>query len=130
MIFEDGEQTRDFVHISDIVQANVLALESDAASFGTFNIGTGRAISINEITRMPATHLSKSIEPEIVGTYREGDIRHCVADISRARAQLGYQPRVTLEQGIPELMRWVKEQQAETDSKKATAELEQRQLVR
>jgi dTDP-L-rhamnose 4-epimerase len=92
MIFEDGEQTRDFVHISDIVQANLLALESDAANFGTFNIGTGRAISIREITRMLSTHLGKNIEPEIVGKYREGDIRHCVADISRARAQLGYEP--------------------------------------
>ena len=89
MIFEDGEQTRDFVHISDIVQANLLALESDAANFGTFNIGTGRAISIREITRMLSTHLGKNIEPEIVARYREGDIRHCVADISRARAQLG-----------------------------------------
>ena len=130
MIFEDGEQTRDFVHVSDIVQANLLALESDAADFGTFNIGTGRAISIRDIARMLANHLGKNIEPEIVGKYREGDIRHCVADISRARAQLGYEPRVTLEQGIPELIEWVKEQQAETDSKKATAELEQRQLVR
>jgi dTDP-L-rhamnose 4-epimerase len=130
MIFEDGEQTRDFVHISDIVQANLLALESDAANFGTFNIGTGRAISIREITRMLSTHLGKNIEPEIVGKYREGDIRHCVADISRARAQLGYEPRVSLDQGIPELIDWVKKQQAETDSKKATAELEQRQLVR
>jgi len=130
MIFEDGEQTRDFVHISDIVQANLLALESDAANFGTFNVGTGRAISIRDITRMLSKHLGKNIEPEIVGKYREGDIRHCVADISRARAQLGYEPRVTLEQGIPELIAWVKEQQAETDSQKATAELEQRQLVR
>jgi dTDP-L-rhamnose 4-epimerase len=108
----------------------LLALESDAANFGTFNIGTGRAISIREITRMLSTHLGKNIKPEIVGKYREGDIRHCVADISRARERLGYQPRVSLEQGIPELIEWVKQQQAETDSKKATAELEQRQLVR
>lgn len=130
MIFEDGGQTRDFVHVSDIVQANMLALESDAANYGTFNVGTGRAISIRDISRMLANHLGKDIEPEIVGKYREGDIRHCVADISRARAQLGYQPQVTLEQGIPELIAWVKQQQAETDSQKATAELEQRQLVR
>ncbi len=130
MIFEDGEQTRDFVHISDIVQANMLALESSTADFGIFNIGTGRAISIRDIARMLAKHLGKNIEPEIVGKYREGDIRHCVADISRARTKLGYQPRVSLEAGIPELIEWVKEQQAETDSKKATAELEQRQLVR
>src|SRR4029078_666854 len=90
MIFEDGEQTRDFVHISDIVQANLLALEKDEANYNVFNVGTGRPISIRQIFQMLASSLGKDIEPDIVGKYREGDIRHCISDISLIRAKLGY----------------------------------------
>src|SRR5437764_8490348 len=110
LIFEDGEQTRDFVHVSDIVQANLRALESDGADYSAVNVGTGAATSVRQIARLLAHGLGKDIEPEIVAKYREGDIRHCVADISRARKQLGYTPQVSLEQGIPELLKWVSEQ--------------------
>ena len=130
MIFEDGEQTRDFVHIKDIVQANLLALETDGADYQAVNIGTGVSVSIREIAEMLARGLGKSIEPEVVGKYREGDIRHCVADISRARLLLGYKPQVTLEQGIPELLDWVREQQAADETAQARLELEKHQLVR
>jgi dTDP-L-rhamnose 4-epimerase len=77
-----------------------------------------------------ADGLGKKLEPEIVAKYREGDIRHCVADISRARKLLGFAPAVSLEQGIPELLQWVREQTPEDRISKATAELETRQLVR
>jgi dTDP-L-rhamnose 4-epimerase len=130
LIFEDGEQTRDFVHVSDIVQANLLALETDGADYMAVNVGTGRPTSIKEVTRLLSEGLGKNLEPEIVGKYREGDIRHCVADISRARALLGYEPRVTLERGIPELLEWVREQKPTDQVARATAELETRQLVR
>jgi dTDP-L-rhamnose 4-epimerase len=130
MIFEDGEQTRDFVHVSDIVQANLLALESDRADYQALNIGTGAPTSINQITRLLTEGLGKDLTPEIVGKYREGDIRHCVADITRARSLLGYNPRVTLKQGIPALLEWVREQEARDQVTRATAELETHQLVR
>ncbi|MBA3323696.1 MAG: NAD-dependent epimerase/dehydratase family protein [Pyrinomonadaceae bacterium] len=130
VLFEDGEQTRDFVHVDDIVQANLLALETARADYQAINIGTGRPISIREIARLLAEGLGKQIEPEFVGKYREGDIRHCVADISRARALLGYEPQVTLEEGIPELLEWVRRQDANDRVRQATAELESRQLVR
>ena len=129
MVFEDGEQTRDFVHVSDIVQANMLVLETDKADYQALNIGTGFPISISEIALMLARGLGKDIHPEVTGKYREGDIRHCVADISRARALLGYEPRVKLADGIPELLEWVRQQQAENTTQ-ATTELEQHQLVR
>jgi dTDP-L-rhamnose 4-epimerase len=129
-IFEDGEQTRDFVHVSDIVRANLLALETDRADYEAVNVGTGRPISILEVSRMLAEGLGKDIRAEVTGKYREGDIRHCVADITRARALLGYEPQVTLEEGIPELLRWVREQEAADRVAHATAELESRQLVR
>ena len=74
--------------------------------------------------------LDLDIEPEIVAKYREGDIRHCVADISKAKSLLGYEPRVTLERGIPELLSWVSAQAAQDQVASATAELESRQLVR
>ena len=129
MIFEDGGQTRDFVHVSDIVQANLLAIETDAANYQTLNIGTGAAVSIADISDMLARGLNKDIKPDITGKYREGDIRHCVADITRARTLLGYEPRVKLADGIPELLDWVRQQQAENTTQ-ANAELEQHQLVR
>jgi dTDP-L-rhamnose 4-epimerase len=130
VIFEDGEQTRDFVHVSDIVQANLRALETDGADYQAVNIGTGMATSVRQIARRLAHGLGKDLEPEIVSRYREGDIRHCVADISRARVLLGYEPQVRLDQGIPELLKWVSAQEAEDQVSKATTELETRQLVR
>lgn len=130
MIFEDGEQTRDFVHVSDIVQANLLALETDRADYQAVNVGTGRPTSIKQVTALLSEGLGKNLVPEIVGKYREGDIRHCVADISRARKLLGYEPKVTLESGIPELLAWVRGQRPTDQVAQATAELETRQLVR
>src|SRR5262249_22679742 len=106
-IFEDGEQTRDFVHVSDIVQANLRAMESEGADYQAVNVGTGRPTSVRQVAKLLAEGLGKDLEPEIVARYREGDIRHCVADISRAQALLGYEPRIRLEEGIPELLRWV-----------------------
>jgi dTDP-L-rhamnose 4-epimerase len=130
MIFEDGEQTRDFIHVSDIVQANLLALEKDTANYQAINVGTGRATSVSQVAKLLTEGLGKKIEAEVVGKYREGDIRHCFADISRARKLLGYEPKVSLEQGIPELLGWVREQSATDRVAQATVELESRQLVR
>jgi dTDP-L-rhamnose 4-epimerase len=130
VIFEDGGQTRDFTHVSDIVQANLLALQTDAADYQAINIGTGHATSIKQVAHLLAEGLGKDIGPEIVGKYREGDIRHCVADISRARRLLGYEPKVSLEQGIPELLEWVRKQNATDNVATATAEMETRSLVR
>jgi len=130
VIFEDGEQTRDFVHVSDIVQANLLALETDRADYQAVNVGTGRATSVKQVMKMLAEGLGKRIEPEVTGKYREGDIRHCVADIARARALLSYEPKVSIEQGIPELLEWVKRQEASDKVAEATSALENLQLVK
>ena len=129
MIFEDGEQTRDFVHVSDIVQANLCALKTDRADYQAINVGTGTATSVREVCNLLASGLGLNLEPEIVGKYREGDIRHCVSDITRARTLLGYEPKVSLATGIPELLGWVREQAAKDQVASATAELESRQLV-
>jgi dTDP-L-rhamnose 4-epimerase len=129
-IFEDGEQSRDFVHVSDIVQANLLALETDKADYQAMNIGTGRATSVKQIARLLAQGLGKNIEPVIVDKYREGDIRHCVADIAKAEKLLSYQPKMSLEDGLAELLAWLGQQEAEDRVESATAELAQRSLVK
>ena len=129
-IFEDGEQSRDFVHVSDIVQANMLALESDGGDYESMNIGTGRATSVKQIAQLLARGLGKDIEPVIVGKYREGDIRHCVADIEKATKLIGYQPKVSLEDGLAELLDWLGHQDAEDRVETATAELSQKGLVK
>ncbi len=129
-IFEDGEQSRDFVHVSDIVQANLLALETEKGDYQAMNVGTGRPTSVKQIAQLLAKGLDKSIEPVIVGKYREGDIRHCIADISKAKKLLGYEPKITLETGLKELLHWLGEQDAEDRVEGATAELAERSLVK
>lgn len=124
LIFEDGEQTRDFVHVSDIVQANLLAMEGPAADYQAVNIGTGAATSVLEIAKLFSDNLGFRKRPLILGKFREGDIRHCYADISKARQLLRYEPRVSLHEGIDELIEWVSAQSGVVDATEhATDEL-------
>lgn len=129
-IFEDGEQSRDFVNVKDIVRANLLALETDGGDYQAINVGTGRATSVKQIAELLAKGLGKDIAPDIVAKYREGDIRHCVADISKARKLLGYEPSVTLEDGLAELLDWLATQEADDRVAQATAELSSKGLVK
>jgi len=130
LIFEDGDQTRDFIHVSDIVQGNLRAMESHRADYEMLNIGTGVPTSVNQVAKMLSDGLGKKVPAQIVGKFREGDIRHCVADISKARKLIGFEPAMKLEKGVPELLAWVKMQQASDGTAKATQELESRNLVR
>lgn len=130
VIFEDGAQSRDFVHVSDIVQANMLAMERDEAVYEVFNIGTGRALSVCDVAMALTNELKVNIQPDIVGGFRAGDIRHCVADISKAQRLLGYAPKVKFEDGLAELVTWVKHQRADDGVDRARQELAQRGLIR
>jgi dTDP-L-rhamnose 4-epimerase len=113
LINEDGYQQRDFVSVSDVAQACRLALEAPAAAGQVFNVGSGRRYTIREIAERMSRVLGKEhLVPEITGKYRMGDIRHCFADITRARTVLGYEPRVTLEKGLVELASWLEGQVA------------------
>lgn len=130
-IFEDGNQRRDFVHVSDIARACRLALESDAATGRAINVGSGVSVSIAEVAHAMAKALDvDDLPPEITGQFRVGDIRHCFADITLARELLGYAPRVTLEQGLAELVGWMQDQQAVDRVDVAAAELASRGLQR
>jgi len=129
LIFEDGRQQRDFVSVYDVAQACRLALEVDAAAGEALNIGSGRAYTVLDVAAMLGRVLGVHIEPDVCGKYRVGDIRHCFADISRARRVLGYAPRVPLEQGIVELAEWLGGQVAVDRVAEASAQLQARGLT-
>ena len=129
VIWEDGNQTRDFVHVQDIVQANLLALDKDEANYQAFNVGTGKATSIGDVARKLATALNKDIEPEFPKKFRAGDIRHCFADVSKIRSQLGYAPKYTFENGIPVLIDWAEKQKPEDNLDRAIDELRRKGLA-
>lgn len=107
-IYEDGNQTRDFVHVNDICQALVLSMEKSAAKNEIFNVGSGQKISINQILEILTRNIDPKIKPKITQSFRAGDIRHCFADISKISSKLGYHPSHSLESGIIELIEWVK----------------------
>ncbi|MBP7147066.1 MAG: NAD-dependent epimerase/dehydratase family protein [Acidobacteria bacterium] len=130
LIFEDGRQQRDFVHVSDVARACRLALEREDAVGLAINVGSGRASTVAEIADRCARAVGRpEIVPEITGTYRVGDIRHCFADIGRARRLLGFEPRVDLESGLTELAGWLAGRTAVDRVAEARDELERRGLA-
>jgi len=127
--FEDGNQTRDFVHVTDVARAFQLAAESEVAGLA-LNVCTGRASSVVDISRGLARGLGSSIEPEIVGRYRAGDIRHCIGDPTRADDVLGFRAAIALESGLTELAEWMAKQEAVDRVDEAMDELRRRGLER
>ena len=114
-IFEDGKETRDFVFISDVVDATVLGIEKETANNQVFNVGTGVATDVITV----ATELSKNygiqIPITISGNYRLGDIRHNYADISKAKQLLGFEPKISFQEGLKQFTDWVNTQEVEED---------------
>jgi dTDP-L-rhamnose 4-epimerase len=130
VIFEDGGQSRDFIHVRDIARACAMALEHDTADYGVLNVGTGRSLSVLDIAQMLALRLNPDLAADIVDQYRAGDIRHCYADISRIQLAYGFEPQISFEQGIDDLVDWVIGQQAADHVDTALSELVARGLVR
>jgi len=129
-LFEDGEQSRDFVHVSDIVQANLLALETDRADYEALNVGTGQPTTVRGVADAILGALDRTdLTPCVLGTFREGDIRHCYADISRARELLRYAPKVTFSDGVRRLVEWVRGQRAVDSFDQAHRQLVERGLA-
>lgn len=130
LIFEDGLQKRDFVHVKDVARACRLAAEADSAKDEVFNIGSGNAYTVLEIAQELQKTLGKQhIAPQITGKYRVGDIRHCFANINKAQQILGYQPQTTLAAGLEELAAWLEGQIAIDLVDKASSELAARGLT-
>ncbi len=128
VIFEDGRQSRDLTHVSDIVQANLLAMKRDEMDYGAYNVGTGRALTVLDVAEALIQHMDSDLVPEITREFRAGDIRHCFGDIGRIQA-MGYEPKVAFEDGVAELMAWVRSQTAVDAFDGARAELASRGLT-
>jgi dTDP-L-rhamnose 4-epimerase len=130
LVFEDGLQSRDFTHVSDIVQANILAMDHATMDYEYFNVGTGRRLTVLDVATSLAKAMKKDLPPKIVSKFREGDSRHCYADISKIRKAAGYSPTVTFEQGIAELVDWCRTQSAEDKVLQAAQELSAKGLTK
>ena len=124
LVFEDGRQMRDFVSVHDVVNANLLAMESHKADGHAINIGSGIPISIREVAAALSRAMGLQIFCEITSKYRAGDIRHCFANISQARELLGYEPKIRFEDGVAELVDWLREQTPEDKAETMVAELQ------
>lgn len=130
LVFEDGEQRRDFVHVHDVANAFATVLDSGQAVWDAYNVGSGRAISVNEMAATLARLLQKNIAPEILGKYRVGDIRHCFADIGKIDRAFGVRPQRDFETGMDELIDWVRVAKKPTDrSAQCLGELQGSKLV-
>jgi dTDP-L-rhamnose 4-epimerase len=131
LVFEDGEQRRDFVAVEDVARACRLALEHDEAAGEVLNVGSGRSVSVVELAEKLALLLGREdVLPELTGKARTGDIRHCFADVSRARELLGFEAQVALEDGMTELAEWLEGQVAVDRVDDMAAELAARGLTR
>jgi dTDP-L-rhamnose 4-epimerase len=130
LVFEDGEQRRDFVSVHDVARACALALAAPQADGHVINIGSGVSATVNEIAQRLARTLDKEhLQPDVTSKYRVGDVRHCFADIGRARELLGFAPEIPLDVGLEELAGWLQGQASTDRVDAATRELEARGLT-
>jgi nucleoside-diphosphate-sugar epimerase len=107
-IHGDGEQSRDFTSVENVVDANLAALDVSTAAGEIYNIGTGRGVTVNEMAAALNEALDTDLQP-VYGEPRAGDVRASIADIGRARAQLGYEPRVSFEEGLQQTVDWMRQ---------------------
>lgn len=127
LVYEDGLQTRDFIHVKDVVEANLLVLKKKEADFKSFNVGTGKPTSILEIANLLIKLYGKSIKPKIVNKYRIGDIRHCYADNSAIKG-MGFRPSIELSEGLKDLVFWAKDEKVNDKTTAADRELDKMKL--
>src|SRR5690606_13536875 len=130
LVFEDGGQRRDFVHVRDVARACRLALSAPEAAGLPLNIGSARSCSILERAETMGKAFGADAPPRVLGRHRSGDVRHCFADVRRARAVLGFEAETPLDVGVAELIDWVEDQVAHDRSGEMLAELERRGLAR
>ena len=131
LVFEDGRQTRDFIHVSDVARANVAAVGREGVDDVAVNVGTGTPTSIREVaeTLIDLYGESDELAPEIADDFRQGDIRHCYADTSHAEDALDFKAQVDFREGMERLVEWGREQEATDKFEEAHSELEEKGLV-
>jgi dTDP-L-rhamnose 4-epimerase len=129
-VFEDGQESRDFVFIDDVVEATVLALEQPSAANEVFNVGSGTPTSILTVARELSRVIGKEVPISVSGDFRIGDIRHNYACLDKARRLLGYKPKVAFAEGIAEFARWALAQGPRlSDYDRSLREMEDRGLL-
>ena len=128
LIYEDGHQRRDFIHVRDLVRGKLLLLDHHDANYGIFNIGTGKPSSILDLAGTLIELYGKKFSPDVIYKFRNGDIRDCYADISKIRA-LGFEPELSLKQGLEDLIAWSDTQQAVSRGEEAHKKLVEKGLV-
>jgi len=129
-LYEDGRESRDFIHVSDIARAVVSGLTSNGADGATLNVGSGRPTTVEQIALLLKERLDAKVQPIVSGEYRRGDIRHGFADLTAIRSCLRFAPEVSLDEGLTRFVEWVKTQPLEPDRlDHANAELIARGLM-
>lgn len=114
-IFEDGKESRDFVFIDDVVEATILGLEKEEANNQVFNVGTGVATDVITVANELTKNYGIDVPITISGNYRLGDIRHNFADLTKIKSLLGFEPKVSFEQGLKKFTEWVNTQEVQED---------------
>jgi len=123
LIFEDGRQTRDFISVHDVIESNIMVMKNSNANYNSFNVGSGKPITILEVAKSIANLLDVKVEPKVLDEFRSRDVRHCFADISKIKKTIGFEPKISFEEGLKELVEWGKEETVNVNTDKAFEEL-------
>ncbi|MFX1396093.1 MAG: NAD-dependent epimerase/dehydratase family protein [Promethearchaeota archaeon] len=131
-VYEDGNQTRDFVHVKDICQGFILSMKNNISKGKVYNVGSGKPITINDIAKVLCKQINPKIKPNITNKFRFGDVRHCFSDISKISSELGYSPNYNFEKAIKELVDWLRFQRGKALDKSSIAnkELKDKGLIK
>lgn len=130
-LFEDAKESRDFVYIDDVVDATILGIEKDEANYEVFNVGLGCAIDVERVANTLVKAYSSSSKIVITGSYRVGDIRDNYADLTKIKSKLGFEPKVSFEEGILRFTKWVDAQEIGEDGyEKSIGEMRERGLLK
>ncbi len=129
-IFEDGEESRDFVYIDDVVEATVRCIRAEAVGVEAINVGSGKRTTVREVVHEIVKFFGSSSPVAIRGAFREGDIRHNTADLTKARQLLGYEAKWNFQDGVVEFLKWASGQDPATDKyEQSLAEMKERGLI-
>lgn len=129
-VYEDGLESRDFVHVDDVTDGTILALEDERANYEIFNIGNGESTTVFHLAKILTECINPRLKPIITGKYRVGDIRHCYADIRKAQKLIGYNPKYNIEIGIRDFLSWAENEETKDFSEYAENELREKGLLK
>ena len=115
LIYEDGNEKRDFVYIDDVVRSICLPLKKGFSGFDIYNVGSGEGTTVLEVAKILVEEIRSNVPVKVVGKYREGDIRYALADIGKIQEKLGFRPAVSLREGLRSFVAWVKQQPERED---------------